>query len=304
MGKILIYYRYITIDNPPEVAEWQRTLCTSLNLLGRILVAPEGINGTVSGHPDTVQVYKTAMHQHPLFAGTAFKEEDGPQNCFPRLQVTVKPHIVNFGASANIAATGTHLPPAQAHELMQNPPDDLIIFDARNNYESRVGKFDGALTPDIENFRDLPAYFDAHAHDFKDKRVLMYCTGGIRCEIASAYLQQKGVAKEVMQLEGGIISYAQEFPDGFFRGKNYVFDGRVTVPITNDILTQCDLCTTSCDEYTHCLNAPCNKQIVACSGCIKQLQNCCSTACLELVTSGQTHKRPPFKKATSCTVTL
>lgn len=298
MEKIVLYYRYITIANPQEIADWQRSLCTELNLLGRILIAPEGINGTVSGPEDTIAQYKKAFVEHPLFADIVFKEEDAPSGCFPRLQVTVKKNIVNFQATADLKSSGTPLTPAQVHDLIQSAPENFIIFDARNDFESRVGKFDNAITPTISHYRDLHQYIDDNQNLFAKKEVLMYCTGGIRCEFASAYLQEKGIAKKVMQLEGGIINYIQQYPDGFFRGKNYVFDGRVCVPVTTDILATCDLCPTPCDEYTHCLNAACNKQFIGCATCLQTLENSCSRICLELITVHKVAKRLPFKRAT------
>lgn len=298
MEKVLLYYHYIHIESPHEIAAWQQSLCTRLGLLGRILIANEGVNGTVSGPQEATNEYKEEVLKHPLFKKVSFKEEDGAPNYFPRLQVTIKKSIVNFGISQNIANTGRHISPQEAHQLMHDNPDDFVVLDARNVFESRIGKFEGAITPSIEYFRDLPTYLDEHQDQFKNKRVLMYCTGGIRCELASAYLQEKNIAKEVMQLDGGIITYAQQFgSQGFFKGKNYVFDGRVAVPVTSDILTNCDLCNEACDEYTHCLNASCNKQFICCPSCLDLLHNMCSHTCLNLVEAGTCQKRAPFKKA-------
>jgi len=297
MEKIILYYQYVSINNPTEIAAWQQSLCKKLNLLGRILIAHEGINGTVSGTQDAIEEYKHITKQHPLFTQLIFKQEDAPAHCFPRLQVTVKKHIVHFGAPTNNELTGTFISAHDAHQLMQQQPDDLLIFDARNACESRVGKLMNAITADIEHFRELPTYFDKYQELFANKRVLMYCTGGIRCHVATAYLQQKNSAKEIMQLEGGIINYVQQYPNGFFRGKNYVFDGRVTVKVTDDILATCDLCTTVCDDYTHCLNALCNKQFICCHACLERFENSCSFACYVLIQSKQTTRRLPFKKA-------
>lgn len=304
MEKILLYYKYVTLEDPVSIANWQRSLGEQFGLMGRVLIAPEGINGTVSGPNAAIESYQQETTDHPLFADLIFKKESCPPHCFPRLQVTVKKNIVQFGTSISPNHAGIHISPAQAHLLMQEQPDDLLIFDARNAFESRIGAFEHAVKPPIEFFRDLPTYIDTHEEIFKNKRVLMYCTGGIRCELASAYLAQKNIAKEVMQLEDGIIAYAHQFPDGgFFHGKNYVFDARVAVPITDEILTTCDICTTqACDEYTHCLNASCNKQFICCITCKHMLENMCSTTCQTAVTTGSAHKRIPFKKAsfTSC----
>jgi UPF0176 protein len=175
--------------------------------------------------------------------------------------------------------------------IAQQSPN-LVLFDARNNFESRVGTFTNAITPDIDHFRELPGYIDNNLEQFKDKDVLMFCTGGIRCERASSYLKSKGVATNVYQINGGIHTYTEQFPDGFFRGKNYVFDGRITVKVNDDVLGTCFICTTPCDTYTNCINALCNLHFIGCSSCITKFQNACSAQCHELVIQEKVAKRP------------
>ena len=150
--------------------------------------------------------------------------------------------------------------------------------------------------PDINHFRELPEYIDTHLDQFKDKQVLMYCTGGIRCERASAYLKSKNIAKQVYQIEGGIHRYVEQYPDGFFRGKNYVFDNRITLKVTDDILGTCLICTTLCDNYTNCLNAKCNKHFICCDPCLNKLNNTCNTVCHDFVGHNKVNKRPTLKK--------
>lgn len=286
MGKILLFYKYIEITYPEQIRKWQERLCKQLNLKGRVIIAYEGINGTLGGTCEALDEYKKELDAHPLFGQIDFKESDGDSDYFPRLRIVVRNEITHLGLDPHIISSkdgGTHLTPEQTHDLIQKAPKDLIIFDARNNYESRIGAFQNAIKPDIQNFRDLPEYFDKNLDLFKDKQVLMYCTGGIRCERGSAYLKLKNVAKEVYQIEGGIHRYAEQFPEGFFRGKNYVFDGRIAVKVTDDILGSCDICSIPYDDYTNCLNAVCNKQFIACGTCIEKLENTCSMACLELV---------------------
>lgn len=300
MKKILLYYKYVEIVEPQLIVEWQQKLCQSLGLKGRILIAHEGINGTLEGSADATQHYIKAMNEMPLFANIDFKENDGEDGIdyFPRLRVALRDEIVGLGEKAQevtVANTGQHLTPEQAHELMAHPPKDLVILDTRNDYESRVGTFKNAIIPDIRNFRDFPDYIDQHLDEFKDKEVLMFCTGGVRCERATAYLNVKGVARNVMQIEGGIHRYVEKFPDGFFRGKNYVFDNRVTVKVNDDILGSCDLCGVSCDEYTNCMNASCNKLIIACTPCLKKFENACGTECLQLIKEHKVAMRPPVK---------
>jgi predicted sulfurtransferase len=299
MSKIILFYKFVTVENPNDIMLWQKELCQSLQLKGRVLIAHHGINATLGGSIEEVEEYKKEMQNHPLFADIDFKESPGGAESFPRLRVAVRKSVINMGIdydAAYVADCGTHLTPAQTHEMITNKSDDLVILDARNNYEAAIGKFEDAITPDIKNFRDFPAYVDAHLDAFKDKKVLMYCTGGIRCEPASAYLKQQGIAKEVYQILGGIHRYTEEYPDGFFRGKNYVFDGRVAMPITQEVLSRCEYCPTVCDEYRNCMNADCNKLFICCDECIANLKNTCSAVCKELLADNKVAPRPQFKK--------
>lgn len=294
-GTILLYYKYVSINNPHEIMSWQRRLCTRLKLKGRILIGKEGINGTVGGDTAATNEYKKEFLSHTLFTGTDIKESPGSAEDFPRLVVRVRDEVVSLGIdgeSLKPSGKETHLSPDQVHELLNKNPDDLVILDARNNYESRIGKFKNAITPDITRFRDFPDYIDSHADQLKDKTVLMYCTGGIRCERASTYLQNKKVAKQVFQISGGICRYVEKYPDGYFRGKNYVFDERVAVKANDDVLSNCDLCDSSCDIYANCMNAECNKHFIACSTCRKNLDTCCSTKCFTLLSRGDVARRP------------
>jgi predicted sulfurtransferase len=295
VGKILLYYKYVAIKEPEAIATWQKQLCAKLGLTGRIIIATEGINGTVGGSIEATDAYQATMKEHPLFGGIDWKTAEGDQDYFPRMRVVVKNEIVHLGVDPEkltVKDGGKHLTPDQVHELLNNAPDDLVILDTRNNYESRIGTFKGSLTPDIETFRQLPEYIDKHLDQFKDKKVLMHCTGGVRCERATAYLQQKGVSKEIYQVEGGIHRYIEKYPDGHFRGSNYVFDSRIAHRTNNDILSNCDICTTTpSDFYTNCMNALCNKQFLVCPDCKDQFKESCSQTCYDLVESGKVSVR-------------
>lgn len=289
MNTILLFYKYVHIQYPKSIMKQQRELCERLGLKGRIILAHEGINATVSGSHQSTESYKAYMNNHELFGGIDFKESEGTDEDFPRLRVVVKNEIVYLGLDTEkvtVKDGGQHLTPEEAHALMEENPEDLVILDARNNYESRIGTFKNSLTPDIENFREFPDYVDKNLDTFKDKKVLMHCTGGIRCERASAYLQQKGVARNVYQILGGIHRYAEKYPDGFFRGKNYVFDNRVAVRVNDDILTTCDWCKQPCDDYTNCINSSCNNHYICCAACVQNTHNTCGQACKEAVEQG------------------
>jgi len=291
--KILLFYNYVHIGRPKEIMNWQKELCIRLSLKGRILIAYEGINATVSGTPENIELYKKEFLAHPLFINTDMKESDGIGNDFPKLSIKIRKEVVTLGIDPleiKPSDAETHLTPEEAHELMSNDKD-LVILDARNNYESRVGTFRNAITPDIDSFRDFPKYIDENIDIFKDKKVLMFCTGGIRCERALTYVQSKGV-EDVYQIEGGIHRYAEKYPDGHFRGKNYVFDNRITVKVNDDVLTNCDICYISCDRYTNCISSLCNKHFICCDSCSEKLFHTCSENCKVLVSTGQAKARP------------
>lgn len=298
MEKIILFYKYITIENPQAIVNWQRELCAKLSLTGRVLIAREGINATLAGSSENIEIYKKILDNHALFNHIDFKESAGTSTDFPRLQVKLKKEIVALGIEPEKLTAqdgGVHLTPAEAHEFIKNNKN-LVILDGRNNYESRVGKFTGAITPDIQNFRDFPDYITKNQELFADKEVLMYCTGGIRCERASAYVKLNTEAKKVYQITGGIHRYVEQFPDGFFRGKNYVFDARSAISVNSDILSTCDLCTKACDDYTNCSNAQCNKQFITCRDCSTSFSNTCGQVCKELVINGLVKKRPfPYR---------
>ncbi len=294
MGTILLYYKYISIENPDAIAKWQRSLCEGLHLTGRIILAGEGINGTLGGTDEACQEYIQAMNNHELFGDIDFKTAQGGSESFPKLKISVKNEIVRMGIDpeqVTVKDTGIHLTPEQTHELLSNRPDNLIVLETRNDYEWEVGRFEGAENPNIKTFREFPAYVEQNLERYKDKEVLMYCTGGVRCERASAFLVQKNVAAKVYQIEGGIHRYIEQYPNGHFRGKNYVFDERIAVRANEDILSSCLHCDTKSDDYTNCLNAFCNKHYTVCPPCNEQFANCCTDNCKMLVTTNQTIKR-------------
>lgn len=295
---IILFYKYINIENPKNILRWLTVICNQLGLKGRLILANEGINGTLGGQENLLKRYIQLMNEHPLFGGIDFKTSDGNENYFPRLRIVIKEEITRMGVDPKkITALqgGKHLTPKEAHELLQNPPENLIILDGRNEYEARIGKFKDAIVPPINIFREFPEYIDKNQELFRDKKVFMYCTGGIRCERASAYLKSKNVAEEVYQLEGGIHRYGEQYPDGFFRGKNYVFDDRIAVTINNDILSNCLFCDTKCADFTNCINAKCNEQYICCSSCIEKSMNCCNKTCYNLVKEKQVPIRIKFR---------
>lgn len=295
VNKTILFYKYILLQDPHGIRQWLYKLCSDFGFKGRIIVAQEGINGTLAGNIEHIERFKSILAKHPLFQEIDWKESTGEAGSFPRLRILVKREITHLGLDPEVVRAqdgGKHLKPHETHTLLSNKPDDMVVFDARNNFESAIGAFQDAIKPDIDYFRQLPAYIDQNIEQFRDKQVLMYCTGGIRCERASAYLKSKGVAKHVYQMEGGIHRYAEQYPDGFFRGKNYVFDGRIAVKVNDDILATCALCPAACDQYTNCLNASCNDHFICCQACLNTYNNTCSVTCLELLQQGKVQQRP------------
>ncbi len=299
MEKIILYYKYVPIEHTDVIALWQKELCQKLDLKGRIIIAPEGINGTLGGQEYAIKDYQAVMAAHPLFGDIDFKSSSGCRDDFPRLQVSVKKEIVRLGISPETVRSenaAVHLSPQKAHKLIAKKDKHLVIFDARNVYESDIGAFEGAITPDIKTFRELPGYIDAHLELFKDKDVLMYCTGGVRCERASAYLATKNVARSITQIAGGIHRYLEEYPEGFFKGKNFVFDGRMALKATDDVLGRCKECNRPYDIHKPCSYTHCHGLILLCPDCAKVSDSTCSPSCSSLISQDGTKKRPDTQK--------
>lgn len=267
---VLLYYKYVRIDDPAKFAAAQRTLCQSLDLKGRILIAEEGINGTVAGEAEATRQYQETLLADPRFADMEFKISHGDAATFPKLMVKTRSEIVSLGLEHDVnpnEATGTHLMPKEWKQMLDEQPDDVIVFDARNRYESDVGYFEGAIKPDIEHFRDLPKVVEDYEH-LKDKKVLMYCTGGIRCEKASALFLEKGF-KHVYQLHGGIVSYLEHVGRDHWEGDCFVFDQRMVVPdefaLAAEPAGRCEHTGVRTRNLINCAQVSCHRLFVVCS---------------------------------------
>ncbi|XP_075681746.1 thiosulfate sulfurtransferase/rhodanese-like domain-containing protein 2 [Rhinoderma darwinii] len=292
-GEVLLYYCYCDICDPQWICDWQRTLCDLLHLTGKIRIASEGINGTVGGSKVSTKLYMYTMLSHPLFKQMCledFKRSDGGARCFPDLRVGVFHEIVPMGVDPQIISykeTATHLTPEEFHKRLEQylsaaqGEKDTILLDCRNYYESKIGQFQNCLAPDIRKFSYFPNYVDQNLGFFKDKTVLMYCTGGIRCERGSAYLRSKAVCKQVYQLKGGIHKYLEQFPDGFFRGKLFVFDGRYAISSNDDIISTCRYCGTAWDKYKLCSTPRCCQLVLTCLICHEEGLTACCPTCQE-----------------------
>jgi len=279
----LLYYCYSTIANAEQFAADHLKFCKSLGLVGRIIVADEGLNGTVSGTTEACKAYMDAVHADERFAKTDFKIDDVSEPSFVKMHVRYKSEIVHSGLrDPNMinpqVKTGKHLEPAEFMAMKDN--EDVVVLDVRSNYEHNLGKFKNAVTLDIENFRDFPAMINGLAK-YKDKKILTYCTGGIKCEKASALLLHEGFTN-VYQLHGGIIKYGKEAGGKDFEGKCYVFDNRLAVDVNTvnpKVISTCFNCGKVTDKMINCANPECNEHFTQCDECGEKTEGCCSPAC-------------------------
>lgn len=280
---ILAFYKYVDIKNPVGFREEHLAFCRNLGLRGRILVAREGVNGGVCGDLGQVERYKVELKKDDRFSDIEFKEDIGLEFPFRKMVVKVKKEIVRFEQDVDLAKKGRYISPEEFLEFYEGGEVDsgeVVVLDARNNYESRVGKFKGAITPDISLFKEFPKVARA-LRGKEDKKIVIYCTGGIRCEKASAYLVQQGF-KNVNQLRGGILSFAQQFPESVWEGKCFVFDKRLIVGFGGEDseISSCEICGGNCDLYRNCKNKKCDKLTVLCSACENEMKGCCGDDCL------------------------
>ncbi|KKB40716.1 oxygen-dependent tRNA uridine(34) hydroxylase TrhO [Bacillus thermotolerans] len=264
--RILLYYMYVPIEDPEAFAKQHLKLCKELGLKGRILVAEEGINGTVSGTVEQTDQYMRVMKEDPRFADMVFKIDEAEGHAFKKMHVRPRKEIVTLQLDEDInpqELTGNYLSPKEFFEAMQE--EDTIVIDARNDYEYDLGHFRGAIRPDIKAFRELPDWVREHKEELEGKKILTYCTGGIRCEKFSGWLKKEGF-EDVNQLHGGIVTYGKD-PDvqgRLWDGQCYVFDERIGVPInqTEHVVVGRDHFTGEpCERYVNCANPECDKRI-------------------------------------------
>lgn len=280
MYQVLLYYCYTPIENPAQFREEHHHLCLKSGLLGRVIVAGEGLNGTVSGPREGCAAYMAAIQADPRFAALEFKVEDVPAHTFQKLHVRVKPEIVHSSLPPRRPQdqTGRHLSPQEFKELKDR--EDVVVVDVRSDYEYNLGRFKNAVTLDLENFRDFPARVE-RLKEFKDKKILTYCTGGVKCEKASAYLLEQGF-ENVYQLHGGIIRYGLEAGGEDFEGQCYVFDSRVAVDVNRvnpTVISRCHGCQTPSERLINCANPHCNAHLPLCESCAAAQQGACSAEC-------------------------
>lgn len=286
--RVLLYYQFTPIEDPKTFTEEHKALCTALNLKGRILVAKEGINGTLSGTEAETQAYMDHMKKDHRFSDMVFKIHEEEKNAFRKLYVKQRESIITLKPQDDVdpnVRKGVYLKPKEWHEMLQQ--EDVIILDGRNGYEYDIGHFRGAVRPDITNFKEFPQWIEENLSQHKDKKIIAYCTGGIRCEKLTGVLLNQGF-KDVYHLEGGIVTYGQdeEVRGSLWDGKCYVFDDRIAVSINQEedtIVSRCIHCNALTDRYVNCTNDDCHLQHIVCENCEKAEEGFCSEACRDHV---------------------
>jgi UPF0176 protein len=282
--KTISFYRYFYLDHPQQFRDEIYAAWSQLGCFGRIYVAREGINAQMSVPEHRWDEFEQGLTNWPIFDRIPIKfavEDDGKS--FYKLTIKVRPKLVADGLSDDeydVTNVGRHLDAFEFHELVGQ--ENTLVVDMRNHYESEVGHFAGAFCPDVDTFREEIRLVEKQLDDKKDQKILLYCTGGIRCEKASAYLKHKGF-QDVNQLYGGIIEYAQQVKkagiEPKFIGKNFVFDERLGERISGEIISHCHQCGAVCDTHTNCANNDCHLLFIQCTSCAAEYQGCCSSEC-------------------------
>ncbi len=301
----LSFYRYTKIQHPREFRDQLFREWSELGVFGRIYLAREGINAQISVPEPTFESFKLNLESHAEFKSMPLKIGVEQGESFYKLTIKVKNQIVADGLpedSYDLSQVGNHLTAEEFNKALEDA--NTVVVDMRNFYESKIGRFEGAVCPDSNTFKEeLPMALEA-LKGKEDKKVLLYCTGGIRCEKASAYLKHQGF-KDVNQLHGGIIAYKHEIEQkglpSKFKGSNYVFDERISERITDDVLSECDQCDVKCDHYVNCANAACNLLFLQCEACAQRMKGACTAACQKVVELPEEEKKAYYAKQEKCT---
>ncbi len=275
--KIVLFYAFTPLADPHAVRLWQHALAERWNLRGRVIVAEHGINATLGGTVEDLKQYVRTTRTYPGFADVDVKWSDGTGKDFPRLSVKVRPELVAFGLAdelvvdeRGVVGGGTRLSPRALHDLVDERGDDVVLLDGRNAFEAEIGRFRGAVVPDVGATRDMVAEIDSGRYDdLKGRPVVTYCTGGVRCEVLSAVLRSRGF-EEVYQLDGGVVRYGEEYgADGLWEGSLYVFDARMHVDLGPGTtpLGRCTACGTATGRYDNCADPGCRTLRLFCDGC-------------------------------------
>lgn len=299
---VLAYYQIQPIADPRAEVATHKAFFAGRDATSRIYISEQGINGQMSAAQDDAKAYMAWMQGRPEFKDVHFKIHTYHEQAFPRLTIKYRRNLVGYDEPINFEIGGEHVPPKKWKEMLETSKDHILI-DVRNDYEWELGRFEGAELPPCETFREFRDYADKLKTDVDPKKtpVMMYCTGGIRCELYSSILMERGFDK-VYQLEGGIINYGLKEGSDHWKGKLFVFDDRLSVPISDQeapVIGKCNTCEAPSESYYNCANIDCNKLFLCCPSCVQKLKGCCQESCMTA-----TRKRPfdpenvhkPFKR--------
>jgi len=291
---IIAFYCYAFIENPKREMKRQKRFLEDLDAKARIYVANNGINAQISLSKEDAPIYMEWLKSDPQFASVHFKIDPYHEHAFPRITVKYREQLVALDQMPDLKNGGEHISPEKWEKMLQERDENTLLVDVRNEYESKIGHFEGAECPPLKTFRQFPEYAEqlAKTKDPKKTKVMMYCTGGIRCETYSALLKEKGF-EQVYQLEGGVIHYGHQMGNKRWKGKLFVFDDRLSAPISEDeheLISTCSFCEKKSDAYYNCANMDCNELYLSCPDCAEKLMGCCSQECLK------SERRRPFVK--------
>ena len=284
--QVLLFYCYSKIKDPVKFRRDHLRFCIENNIVGRIIISDEGINGTISGKEIDCKSYINEIKRQKTFNDIDFKIDSVDSNVFNKINVRIKDEIVNSGIKNKkiIERRGNYIEPSEFKSILEQESEDVCILDVRSRYEYEIGKFKNAITLKIDNFREFPDAIDEiETKISKEKKIITYCTGGVKCEKASAFLKENGY-KNVYQLHGGIIKYGIEEDGKDFNGKCYVFDNRIVKDVNNinpNIIGECYVTGKKSDRMVNCANAECNKHIPLSDYGAKIYNGCCSEKCLK-----------------------
>lgn len=299
---VLAYYCFVELEYPEEEIEKHKDFLTGLDARSRIYISEEGINCQMSAKKEDCLQYIEWVKANTSFAKSRFQLDEWHEHAFPRLVVKYRKQLVALDEKVDVKGGGAHISPEEWDQTLENRSEECIVIDVRNDYEWKVGHFEGSLLPQLNEFRDFPTYAKELKKQVDPKtKVLMCCTGGIRCELYSALMKNEGF-EEVYQLEGGIINYGKKVGAKHWKGKLFVFDDRMVVPIAKEeapVIGECHCCKTPSETYYNCADMDCNELFLSCPECALKLQGCCCEACTK-----SEHLRPfqvsanpkPFKR--------
>lgn len=297
--KIILFYAFAPVADPAALRLWQIEVAERWDLTGRVIVSPHGINATLGGTVENLKRYVKTTKEYPGFKKMDVKWSDGTGADFPRLSVKNRAELVAFGAPDEVKVDqygviggGKHLKPAEVNKLVAELGDDVVFFDGRNGFEAEIGKFRNAVVPDVTTTHDFIAEVESGKYDhLKDKHIVSYCTGGIRCEILSVLMKNRGF-KDVYQIEGGIVRYGEEFGSkGLWDGSLYVFDKRMTLDFDQDTVSlgRCTHCDTITNNFENCGDPGCKTLALACPDCVPVAAAQTCQVCQELANKKVTH---------------